>query len=166
MTDQPDDRALPTPSIPVTVRLIEEVDIPKVATLRAQRWKTEAFWVDRISLYLRGLHSPQQALPARAAFVAMHEDELAGFVAGHRTRRYGCDGELQWIDVQKERRGIGIADKLIAQMGAWFVEQHAFRICVNVAPENIAARKVYTRNGARSLNEFWMVWEDSRAMCT
>lgn len=32
--------------------------------------------------------------------------------------------------------------------GAWFVEQRAYRICVNVAPENIAARKVYRRCGA------------------
>jgi hypothetical protein len=43
--------------------------------------------------------SPQQALPARAAFVAMDGTKLVGFVAGHRTRRLGCDGELQWVNV-------------------------------------------------------------------
>ena len=94
----------------------------------------------------------------------MDGDELVGFVTGHRTRRRGCDGELQWINVIEERRGLGIADKLIAKIGAWFVEQGANRICVNVTSENIAARKVYIRCGAQPLDDGWMVWEDSRAM--
>jgi len=121
--------------------------------------------MDRISRYLKGEHYPQHALPARAAFVAMIEGQLAGFVAGHQTHRFGCDGELQWIDVVEQRRGLGIAYRLIATIGNWFAEQGANRVCVNVAPDNIAARKVYARCGARPLNEFWMIWEDSRAMC-
>ncbi|MGH9664866.1 MAG: GNAT family N-acetyltransferase, partial [Bryobacteraceae bacterium] len=109
--------------------------------------------------------SPQQALPARAAFAAMDGTQLVGFVAGHRTRRLGCDGEVEWMNVAGERRGRGIADRLLAKIGAWFVEQEALRVCVNVDPKNIAARRVYKRCGAQPLNDFWMVWEDSRVMC-
>jgi GNAT superfamily N-acetyltransferase len=147
------------------VRAIEQADIPLAAAIRARGWKTEAFWIDRIGRYLKGEHNPQQALEPRAMFVAVYEDHLAGFVAGHRTRRFGCDGELQWIDVIEERRGLGIATKLIAQMGTWFVEQGAYRICVNVASENVIARTLYMKCGAQSLKEGWMVWEDAREMC-
>ena len=141
-----------------------------MAAIRAQESQsdasqTEAFWTNRIGLYLSGEHSPQQALRARAAFVAVEGHRVVGFVAGHRTRRLGCDGELQWINVVAERRGLGIAGQLMAKIGAWFVEQNVRRVCVNVAPDNAAARKLYTRCGAQLLNKYWMVWEDSHAMC-
>jgi GNAT superfamily N-acetyltransferase len=58
----------------------------------------------------------------------LDEGKLVGFVAGHRTRRFDCDAELQWINVAEERRGQGIADKLMAQIGACFIEQDALRV--------------------------------------
>ena len=150
----------------ITLRPGESSDIPRMAAIRAQEWETEAYWTGRIGSYLRGEHSPQKALPDRAVFVALDGTELVGFVAGHRTRRLGCDGELQWINVVAERRGQGIANSLMARIGAWFVEQNAYRVCVNVEPGNSAARSLYGRFGARALNDHWMIWEDSRAMCT
>ena len=153
------------PSVPITLRPVEPSDIPLMAAIRAREWGTEAFWTGRIGLYLSGKHSPQQALSARAAFVALDGTESVGFVVGHRTRRLGCDGELQWINVVEERRGQGIADRLMVKMGAWFVEQDAHRVCVNVDPKNTAARRLYSRCHAQPLNDYWMIWEDSRAMC-
>ena len=154
------------PAMPITLRPVEPSDIPLMAAIRAREWATETFWTGRIGLYLSGKHSPQQALPARAAFVALEGTELVGFVAGHRTRRLVCDGELQWINVVEERRGQGIADSLMMKIGAWFVEQDAHRVCVNVEPQNTAARRLYSRCRAQPLNEYWMIWEDSRATCT
>jgi len=137
-----------------------------MAAIRTQEWETETFWTSRIALYLKGEHSPRQALAARAAFVALDGTKLVGFVAGHRTRRLGCDGELQWINVVKERRGQGIAGTLMVKIGVWFVENHAYRVCVNVDPRNTPALLLYRRFGAQPLNDHWMIWEDSRAMCT
>jgi GNAT superfamily N-acetyltransferase len=151
--------------LPITLRPAASADIPAMAAIRAQEWGTTSFWAHRIGSYLRGEHSPQEALPARAAFVATDESILLGFVAGHRTRRLGCDGELQWINVVHEKRGLGIGRKLLRQMGAWFVEQNAYRICVNVDPKNAIARKLYARYGAHPLKKHWMVWQNSRAMC-
>jgi|SRR2546425_2224320 len=68
--------------MPITIRPGELTDIPLMAAIRAQEWGTESFWTDRIGLYLSGEHSPQEALPARAAFVAMDGTKLVGFVAG------------------------------------------------------------------------------------
>ena len=142
--------------------MAEEHDIAGMAALRAQTWGTEPYWAARIGGYLNGEHSPQQALAERVAFVALDGNVVVGLVAGHRTKRFGCDGELEWIDVAKERRGQGIADGLMAVMIQWFVQQGALRVCVNVAPENTVAQRLYARHGAVPLNEHWMVWNDIR----
>ena len=57
----------------------------------------------------------------------------------------------------RERNINGIAAPV---RGKWFTEQKASRICVNVDPANIAARRFYTRHGAEKLNENWLVWKD------
>jgi GNAT superfamily N-acetyltransferase len=146
----------------IVIREAAEGDIAAMAALRAETWGSEAYWHERIGLYLSGEHSPQQALASRAAFIAVEAGTVAGFIAGHRTKRFGYDGELEWINVSKARRGQGIADELLQTMAAWFVEQKALRVCVNVAPDNPVARRFYARHGAVSRNEHWMVWEDVR----
>lgn len=116
----------------LTIRPAEPKDIPAMAELRAQTKGTQAFWTDRINQYLRGKRSPQKALEPRSAFIATDEEKIVGFVAGHRTCRFDCDGEVQWIDGDQQQRGRGIGYKVMAQIGAWFVSQNAKRICMNV----------------------------------
>ncbi len=149
----------------LTIRPAEPKDVPAMAELRAQTKGTQSFWTDRIDRYLRGEHSPQKALGLRAVFVATEEERILGFIAGHRTRRFDCDGEVQWIDVDEQQRGRGIGIKLMAQIGAWFVSQDAKRICVNVDTDNLLARKLYKKCGARPLNDAWMVWDHSSLIC-
>jgi GNAT superfamily N-acetyltransferase len=144
---------------PVEIRPADEAEIPAMAGLRASESHTEAFWLDRITRYLRGEHLPQQALPERTVFVAVAEGQVVGFVAGHRTRRFGCDGELQWINVAADARGQRIAGRLLVAQLDWFRERKMLRICVNVAPENEPARKLYTTHGAIAMNPHWMLWE-------
>jgi GNAT superfamily N-acetyltransferase len=148
--------------MPTRIRPAEEADVPAMASIRAREWETEAYWLDRIGNYLRGEDGPKQSLPARAVFVALERTEVIGFVAGHRTRRFGCDGELEWVNVVEENRGHGIACKLLQQMAAWFVEHDALRICVDVDPKNLAAWQLYSKFGAKPLRKHWMVWEDAR----
>src|SRR5260370_22611138 len=110
-----------------------------MAALRATEWETKAFWEARIGRYLRGEHSPQQALPTRTAFVAEAGGSVVGFVSGHRTMRYRRDGELQWINVAREQRGRGVAGLLLETISAWFVKQQTHRVFVNVDPNNAPA---------------------------
>ena len=110
--------------------------------------------------YLAGEHHPQHALAPRVGFVAEKRGELLGFIAGHLTRRFGCDGELQWVYVTPEYQGREIATMLLRQLAAWFVQQGARRICVNVEPANTRARAFYIRNGARELSSYWLEWPD------
>jgi GNAT superfamily N-acetyltransferase len=145
-----------------SIRPVEPGDIPAMAAIRAREWENEAYWIPRITAYLSGAHSPQRGLAPRAGFVALDAGVVVGFVAGHLTRRYDCDGELEWINVLPEKRGLGVAGRLIQTMASWFVSQRAYRVCVDVVPENTVARKLYAKCGARPLNPHWMVWEDVR----
>jgi GNAT superfamily N-acetyltransferase len=91
-------------------------------------------------------------------WMASDEGTPVGYIAGHLTRRYACDGELQWIYVVREYRRRGVASRLLGLLADWFVEQNARRICVDVGDDE--ARHFYRRHGATVLNQHWMVWED------
>ncbi len=147
-------------------RLAEESDIPAMARIRSADWGIEELWRVRLSRYLNYEHHPRQALAPRVGYVAVDvdQDAVVGFIAGHLTRRHGCEGELQWINVIPERRGTGVAAELLRQLAAWFVTQNASRICVDVEPENTPARRFYMRHGAEDLNPSWLVWNDIRVV--
>jgi GNAT superfamily N-acetyltransferase len=144
----------------VLYRQADRLDIPGMAQIRAANWGQEEYWRNRIARYMACELHPQQALMPRAIYVAMEGNSLVGFVAGHLTRRYGCDGELEWINVVPASRGSGVASKLLELMAGWFAEQNASSVCVNVDPSNSGARRFYTRHGAENLNEHWLVWNN------
>jgi len=144
----------------VCYRLAEKSDIPAMARIRAAEWETEEYWQRRISGYLACELHPQHALQPRVSYVALEGGSIIGFVAGHLTRRYGCDGELEWINVAPQCRGTGTASGLLRLMAGWFIEQKAPRVCVDVAPSNAVARRFYIRHGASVLNPHWLVWKD------
>lgn len=144
----------------VLYRLADKSDIPAMAHIRADDWETEEYWRVRISRYMDCELHPQHALIPRVIYVALEDTAVVGLIAGHLTRRHACDGELEWINVIPERRGNGIASELLRLLAAWFAEQKASRICVDVEPSNFAARRFYKRCGAADLNPHWLVWDD------
>ena len=148
----------------VHYRLAEKADIPAMGRIRAAEWETEEYWRVRISRYLNCELHPEQALMPRVSYVALEAESLVGFIAGHLTRRYACDGELEWINVIPECRGSAVASELLRLLAAWFAVQKASRICVDVEPNNTTARRFYKRYGADDLNEHWLVWNDIKVV--
>ena len=144
----------------VQFRFLEKSDVPAMARVRALSWGTEDYWRTRITAYMDCELHPQHALIPRVGYVALESDSVVGLIAGHLTTRHACDGELEWIDVVPERRGSGIASELLRRLAAWFVEQNARRVCVDVDPANTVARRFYMRHGATELKPHWLVWED------
>ena len=118
----------------------------------------------RMALYLEGKHHPQHALEPRVLFVCLEEDCVIGYIGGHPTQRYDCDGELQYLYVVPQHRRKETASKLLALLAGWFAEQQASRICVDVVPDNATARAFYSRRGAVELSEYWMVWTSIAAV--
>jgi ribosomal protein S18 acetylase RimI-like enzyme len=146
-------------------REAEPSDFAGMARLRANDWGSEEYWRERIELYLNGQLHPKHALASRVGFVSVDGDEVIGLIAGHLTRRFDCDGELEWISVNPAYRGQKIASRLLLRLAEWFVAQGARFICVDVDPANAAARKFYATNGARDLKPHWMAWKDIGTVC-
>jgi GNAT superfamily N-acetyltransferase len=138
-------------------RQATEADLPFIAHILAD-WQSGEYWNRRVSGYYHKELHPQQALLPRVIYVAIASGSLVGFIAGHLTERFGCDGELQWINVIPGFRKTGIAIELLHLLARWFVEQNALFICVDPGSEQ--SRKFYLRNGAANLNEHWMAWKD------
>ncbi len=141
----------------IQYREIIEADLPVIAHILAD-WQTEEYWNKRVSGYYHLELHPQQALLPRIIYVAIASGSIVGFIAGHLTERFGCGGELQWINVIPEFRKAGIATQLFQLLAKWFLEQNALYICVD--PGNEQSRKFYARHGAGQLNEHWMAWKD------
>jgi ribosomal protein S18 acetylase RimI-like enzyme len=146
----------------IEYRPADPSDVPAMARIRAAEWETEEYWRARIARYMDCELQPQQALLPRALYVALEGEggAVVGLIAGHLTRRYQCDGELEWINVAPQYRGSEVAPALLRLLAAWFAGQKARRICVDVDPSNEAARRFYTRHGAGPLNPHWLVWHD------
>lgn len=132
-------------------------DVPALARIRAAEWETQDYWQRRITGYLNGTLHPQQSLTPRVLYVALDGVATVGFIAGHLTRRSGCDGELEWINVVPDHRGTGIAAVLLRLLATWFQQHNALRVCVDPDEQ---ARAFYSRHGAIALNKHWMVWTD------
>jgi GNAT superfamily N-acetyltransferase len=150
----------------VLYRQAEPGDIPAMARIRASKWGAPEYWEQRIAGYLTRRLNPQAARESRSCCVALDKTALVGFAAGHLTTRYACQGELQWINVARDSRRIGVASELLRWMARWFASNGAFRICVDADPEDAVARAFYTRFGAEPLGRHWLVWNDIRTILT
>lgn len=140
---------------PATIR-----DVPLMAALRDKSGWQGGANAERMAKYLSNEHHPQCAGPQRVAFIAIQDDELVGFVAGHSTTRFGCQGELQWMLVHPGYRGSSVASDLLIQIAEWFIQNDATHVCVNVEPDNSRARRFYRCHGAVGLSEYWLEWPD------
>ena len=135
-------------------------DIPAMAEVRAQDWGTQSYWRERIAAYLAQERHPRESLLPRVAFLCKERGRVVGLIAGHLTRRFGCDAELEWLSVRPRHRNRGIAAELLRRLFRWFVAHNAVHVCVDVEPSNQPARRFYQRHGARDLRTHWMIWED------
>lgn len=150
----------------IEYREASDADLDEIAKIRAAEWETEEYWRRRIRGYASGTLSPGEALAPRVIYVAVEESRIVGFIAGHLTRRLGCDGELEWLNVIPEQRRTGVAGGLLRVLASWFGDHDAKRVCVDADPENPTARAFYRKHGAQDLNPHWLVWPDITRLTT
>lgn len=147
----------------IAFRAATVADVPGIA--RARALDRAAGPADpRMARYLEGTHHPGQALPPRVAVLAESDGGVVGYTAGHLTRRFGCQGEVQWLWVAPAFRRRGVARELLRLLAGWFADRRAARVCVDVEPGNVGARHFYRSQGAVELNRHWLVWEDIAAL--
>jgi GNAT superfamily N-acetyltransferase len=119
----------------------------------------------RMAAYFSGEHHPQQALLPCVGYVALVGDVVIGYIAGHRTTRHGCTGEVQYLFVAPAYRRRGVATALLRLLADWFRKESAQRVCVCVDADSPAAQPFYDSVGALSLKKYWRVWEDIGVLC-
>jgi len=141
-------------------RQVTQADVDAMSELRSRSGWSGGASRDRMLAYFRGEHHPKQALLERVGYVADSDGVVTAFIAGHLTTRFGCAGELQWILVGPEARGLGVADTLWLLLKEWFQAHAVLSVCVNVEPENAHARAFYARQGAEVHACSWMIWRD------
>jgi GNAT superfamily N-acetyltransferase len=144
---------------PATLR-----DVSAMAQLQPENWGRAPDWELRLASYLSGEYHPRHALLPRVMIIAEQDDEIIGFIAGHLTRRFHCQGELQWINVSTEQRRHGIATEMLHELGDWFAAYNAHKVCVDAQPRNADARAFYTSHGAQPINDHWLIWPDIARM--
>lgn len=138
-------------------------DVPAMARCRAA--DADAGPADeRMARYLEGQHHPQQALAPRTAFIALSSEEVVGYIAGHATTRYDCEGEVQYLYVAPGARRRGIAAQLLRILAGWFDQRGIRRVCVNADVDSPGATSFYVATRARPLNKHWYVWDDIRVV--
>jgi GNAT superfamily N-acetyltransferase len=121
----------------------------------------------RMGAYFECQHHPQQALLARVGYVALVDEVIVGYIAGHRTTRHGCAGEVQYLFVTPLYRRRGIATALFRLLAKWFHSQAAQQVCVGVADDSPKeARPFYESVGASPFKRHWYAWADIGASCS
>jgi GNAT superfamily N-acetyltransferase len=119
----------------------------------------------RMAAYLDGQHHPQQALLSREGYVALIGERIVGYIAGHQTTRYGCEGEVQYLFVAPEHRRRGIATVLLRLMAAWFQQAGVRNVCVCIDADSPSAKPFYEAAGATPIEKLWYVWNDIAIVC-
>src|SRR5207244_472536 len=90
------DRREMKPVDTVVFRIATAADVPTMATCRLT--DPSAGPADsRMTAYFNGRHHPQLALMPRTGYVALADEVVIGYIAGHLTTRHGCAGELQYL---------------------------------------------------------------------
>jgi GNAT superfamily N-acetyltransferase len=91
----------------------------------------------------------------------MVNNAIVGYIAGHRTTRHDCEGEVQYLFVSPIYRRRGIATALFRLLANWFHSQGAGKVCVAVANDSPKeARPFYESVAASPLKTHWYGWED------
>src|SRR5690349_12176280 len=145
------------PILEIQFREASAADVPAMITSHGATSAADS----RIAAYLNRQHHPQQALLPRMAYVALHEKRVIAYVAGHRTARHGCEGEVQYLFVSPDFRRRGIATELLRRLAAWFQSQGVQNVCVALANDSPPeAKPFYESAGAAPLKKYWYAWQN------
>lgn len=113
--------------------------------------------IHRWKAYMHKEHHPQKAKDPRIVYVAIIDQEIVGFIAGHLTERFDLEGELQSIYILPEYQRYGLGTQLVITLAKWFKKWNAKEVCVD---HKGGSEGFYIKLGARPNNHGWLVWDN------
>ena len=144
----------------IQFRQATTADVPAMMKSHLEHPATDAA-DPRMAAYFDCQHHPQQALVPRVGYIAVANNTVIGYIAGHRTTRHGCAGEVQYLFVSPKFRRRGIATELIRQLADWFHSQGVQSVCVALADDSPPeAKPFYESVGAVPLKKHWYAWQN------
>ena len=141
----------------ISFRAVTSADVPAMVQCHLNDGPADP----RMAEYLEGQHHPQQALLARTGYVAFLGEQVIGYIAGHRTNRHGCEGEVQYLFVSPAYRLRGVGTALVQRLAQWFAQHGAQKVCIGVANDSPPQAKPFVESlGATPLKKNWYAWGD------
>ena len=152
----------------VRLRMGNERDLAQLLPIASASFGHSRFYVDRrfghdkatimFQIWLRNSFTDRSDV---AVVVAEQNDEAVGFVTCHLHKPAG-EGNIGLVGVAESARGLGCAGGMIKHAAHWFAGQGLDRLNVVTQGRNVAAQRLYQRNGfvTRSVELWFHKWFD------
>ncbi len=114
-------------------------------------------YIDRLKAYIRKEHHPRDAKDPRMIYIAIADEEIVGYIAGHLSEGLGLEGELQAIFILLEHQRRGLGTQLVITLAKWFKKWNAKEVCVD---RQEGSEGFYIKLGARFNDQGWLVWDN------
>ena len=150
----------------IRIRLGAERDLDQLLPIAGASFGQSRFYVDArfgrdraTAMFQIWLRKSFAGEPGAAVIVAEHEGAAVGFVTCHLHKPPG-EGNIGLVGVAESARGLGCASGMIQQAGRWFAGQDVERLNVVTQGRNVAAQRLYQRNGfvTRSVELWFHKW--------
>lgn len=150
-------------SMPEGIRPVRESDVEQIAAISLKNHTDSRFYYDSNFPRERcdALYATWAAKSCRgyadAVFVAEQQGRVAGFISCHDDK---TSGRIGLVGVADNARGGGLGRKLIESALHYFAEKQLPLVTVVTQGRNIAAQRLYQRNGfvVRSLELWYHRW--------
>jgi dTDP-4-amino-4,6-dideoxy-D-galactose acyltransferase len=132
------------------VRPAAEEDIPALRKIASQTHRDTRFYFDEHfdrakcdQLYATWIENSFRGY-AQAVLVAVADGTPAAYVTCHLK---GDEAQIGLVGVSAQQLGRGLGTKLVQQFFSWSRQQNARRVTVVTQGRNLAAQRLYQRNG-------------------
>lgn len=119
--------------------------------------------IHRWKAYMRREYHPQKAKDPWIVYVAIVDEEIVDFIAGHLTERYDLEGELQSIYILPKHQRQGLGTQLVITLAEWFKKWDTKEVSVGYKG---GSEGFYIKLGARLNEHGWLVWDNFLICCS
>ncbi len=155
----------PDPAPGLTIRLVQPGDMTVFREIAKTSYTLSRFYFDTCfsreacaSLYQTWIENSCQGYADRV-LVAQVAERPVGYMTCH-LREENKSGELGLLGIDPDTRGSGIGNSLVRAALQWFNDQECTRVYVVTQGRNIAAQRLFQRNGflTKSMQLWYHKW--------
>lgn len=135
------------------IRKLVQRDVPQVIKLLHE------VWPDLTISHLKKHFSKKERAKDNNGFVAVDNNKIIGFI-GFSIGYFNDSDFLDWIVVEKDHRGKGIAEILIREFEKDAKKRKVKRIFSTTILKNKPAMNMHKKLGYNQVGYVWHIWEE------